>query len=618
MKLVQKLNLKSSIIPMALICIAFGYKPGADSLNPAKLTILGIFAALALVSMNLVPNTNFTRANSKPIRIFISLVSLFILFLCIALLFTDQKTIGLFGETNRNLGFLNYFFLSIIAMFAAFNTSIKDLKHFYWAAIFLATILSIYGIFQYFDIDFIHWQKPSGWIVLLAGNPDLASSLLALLATLIFSMLFFVTKVFQKIAIISLVGLLLVVIVLKKALQGLIGFELGVFFILFVVLIPRRKYLLPLLILQLTGMTLAGLGALNHGPVRSYLHKISVVDRGYDWKAAIGMFKSHPFSGVGLDRYGSYFAQYRSSNYPLLFGYKQTVNNAHNIILEFLATGGIFLAIAYLALLFFVAFRAYVTIQKLERRDQLLFSGIIAAWLVYVAQSLISIDTPVLSIWGWTLSGVIVGISAKESHSKTQVGTSSDQSIVRSLTTSRTAARLSKVIFASFSAATVILILGAIFVINQNETNALKFNKINVKDSSFHKQNYFNYSAKVFSQSFMSPTYKYNIAFTLLENGYISDSVTYLKKIVRDDPRNLFANTALAIVYEHFNGRLQAIEYRKKLQLLDPYNAMSLVELENDYLLTANRALAMATRDSIIAMAPGTDVAKRAAALITK
>ena len=116
----------------------------------------------------------------------------------------------------------------------------------------------------------------------------------------------------------------------------------------------------------------------------------------------------------------------------------------------------------------------------------------------------------------------------------------------------------------------------------------------------------------------MSPTYKYNIAFTLLENGYISDSVTYLKKIVRDDPRNLFANTALAIVYEHFNGRLQAIEYRKKLQLLDPYNAMSLVELENDYLLTANRALAMATRDSIIAMAPGTDVAKRAAALITK
>jgi cephalosporin-C deacetylase-like acetyl esterase len=82
--------------------------------------------------------------------------------------------------------------------------------------------------------------------------------------------------------------------------------------------------------------------------------------------------------------------------------------------LEFFATGGIFVAITYLALLAYVASRAYVTLQNLEGRNQLLFSGIVAAWLVYVAQSLISIDSPVLSIWGWTLGGAVVGISLKE------------------------------------------------------------------------------------------------------------------------------------------------------------------------------------------------------------
>jgi tetratricopeptide (TPR) repeat protein len=157
-----------------------------------------------------------------------------------------------------------------------------------------------------------------------------------------------------------------------------------------------------------------------------------------------------------------------------------------------------------------------------------------------------------------------------------------------------------------------------IWSINYNETNALKFNKVDVKDSSFNKKSYLEMADKVFSQPFMSPTYKYNIAFTLLQNGHISESVADFKKILIVDPRNLYANTALAIVYEHFNGRLQAIEYRKKIQSLDPYNAPSLVELENDYILTDNRALAVATRDSILAMAPGTDTAKKAQSLLPK
>jgi O-antigen ligase len=406
----------SLILSLGIICMALGIIPGADQLNPAKLTILGLLAAAALIHLNLNGYWKIEKVTEQlnRMKIFVLILSSFIVSLSVAWFFTPQKTIGLFGETHRNLGLLNYYFLVIIGLYSALIISFKNMKNFVVTSTFLGVTLSTYGFLQYFNIDLINWQKPSRWIVLTTGNPDLASSLLAILATLVFSSLFLCRKLYQRLLITGLVGAMLLVIVLTHALQGLIGLEIGIFFILAVALIRDRKYLIALFTLQSTAAIFAGLGVLNHGPLKNYLHKISVIDRGFDWQAAIGMFKAHPFTGVGLDSYGSYFAQYRSSKYPLIFGYKQTVNNAHNILLEFLATGGIFVAITYLALLAYVASRAYVTLQNLQGRDQLLFSGIVAAWLVFVVQSFISIDSPVLSIWGWTLGGAIVGISFKE------------------------------------------------------------------------------------------------------------------------------------------------------------------------------------------------------------
>jgi hypothetical protein len=52
------------------------------------------------------------------------------------------------------------------------------------------------------------------------------------------------------------------------------------------------------------------------------------------------------------------------------------------------------------------------------------------------------------------------------------------------------------------------------------------------------------------------------------------------------------------------------------LAKLDPYGAENLLSLENDYLLTGDQHSALATRDSIMSMAPGTDVAHRAEKLL--
>jgi O-antigen ligase len=410
------------VLTLGIIFTVVGVIPGADQLNPAKLTILGLFATLVLLDLNLRENFNLRNLTVHIARakFILGLLALFVASLSVAWAFSPQKTIALFGETHRNLGLLNYLFLVIIGAYAALITSLKNMKLFVSVGVLLAIVLSIYGLFQYSGVDFISWQKPDRWIILATGNPDLASSLLAIVATLSFSALCVAGRLFQRFLISALLGALLLVIILTHALQGLIGLELGIFFILVGAIIRNRKYLIALVTFQSIAVMFVGLGVVNQGPLKSFLHKISVIDRGYDWRAAFAMFKAHPFTGVGLDSFGSSFAQYRSSKYPLIFGYKQTVNNAHNILLEFLATGGIFVAIAYLALVVYVASRAYVTLQNLRGRNQLIFSGIVAAWFVFVAQSLISIDSPVLSIWGWTLGGAIVGVSIKEHRIREQ------------------------------------------------------------------------------------------------------------------------------------------------------------------------------------------------------
>jgi hypothetical protein len=71
-------------------------------------------------------------------------------------------------------------------------------------------------------------------------------------------------------------------------------------------------------------------------------------------------------------------------------------------------------------------------------------------------------------------------------------------------------------------------------------------------------------------------------------------------------------------VYENLKNPLEAIPVRKQLAKLDPYGAENLLSLANDYLSTGDVKLAVETKNAIISMAPGTEVAKRAEKLLAQ
>jgi hypothetical protein len=174
-------------------------------------------------------------------------------------------------------------------------------------------------------------------------------------------------------------------------------------------------------VLSLSSGAIAGifsiLGMLQVGPLQDLLYKGSVSVRGYYWRAGIEMFQQNPLMGVGMDRYGAYFKEYREVGYPLAYGFDITSSNAHNTFIQFFATGGFLLGTTYLLLNGFILWRGIAGVRQFTGNNRLLITGLLAAWVAFHSQSLISIDNIGVSIWGWVLGGSIIGLSVSDPES---------------------------------------------------------------------------------------------------------------------------------------------------------------------------------------------------------
>jgi O-antigen ligase len=259
---------------------------------------------------------------------------------------------------------------------------------------FLGLVSFIYSLLQTTGNDFVSWNNPYNSVIGTLGNPNFAAAAMAVMGVIVFSAIFNSDfKLLSKIFAVVLVIMLVFVIYRSNARQGLLSITLGAASFLVIWIWGRSKKAgIFSLVSGFTIIVFSILGMLQVGPLQQYLYKSSVSVRGYYWRAGLEMLSSHPFFGVGIDRYGSYFKQYREVDYPLNVGFQLTSSNAHNTFIQFFATGGIFLGITYLALNLFVLYRAIVGIRNLRGNQRLYLVGILSAWISFHAQSLVSID----------------------------------------------------------------------------------------------------------------------------------------------------------------------------------------------------------------------------------
>jgi O-antigen ligase len=605
------------LLCFSLVLVDLLYWIAVDPLNPFKLSAMGIVAAIASGEILSSPQLPSAFNLSTTFRTALLLLSLFLLFFVVAFIRTPVKLIGLVGDSNRNLGFLNYLFLTILALYSILKISYKNVHFIYYTAIGLGALLGVYGLFQHFHIDFVPWSNIYNPIILFTGNPDFASSLLSILCIFVCAMYFYQTQKVLKILLFGLFMFLLVIIYWSQARQGLVGLAIGVGLIFFVTCWQKSRMLaIGLLIIEGFGVAFSVLGTLQIGPLTHYFYKASITDRGYNWNAAVEMFKAHPWFGVGVDSYRSFFFQYQSPKYPLIYGYNQLVNNSHNVFLELFATCGVFVGFTYLLWIIFVGTRAFRIIRDASGSRRVIATGIVAAWLVYVAQSAISIDVQVLSIWGWILGGSIVGLSLNRENQETEKIFETAQRSPKRIKNRSIKSKDSNFMRVLVTFVLLIPALSLAVLVSQNEVRVLKFLDLPTPTTDQQRQDYIDAARNALQRPLLSPGYKLKIVMNLARNGNVTDTVKYLPEIIKEDPRDANSLVVYATVLENLRRFPEAIAVRKKLVAVYPHGAENLVSLEFDYVLTGDRHAATATKQLVVDMAPGTDVASRATKIL--
>jgi tetratricopeptide (TPR) repeat protein len=423
------------------------------------------------------------------------------------------------------------------------------------------------------------------------------------MGVLTFSSVFINTFKYTQRIFAGLLSLLLLFVIYKSnARQGLLAYVLGIGIFLIIWLWVRNKKIG--LLAMTAGVVIffsSILGMLQIGPLEKYLYKPSVSIRGYYWRAGIEMLSNHPFFGVGIDRYGSYFKEYREVNYPLTYGFEITSTNAHNTFIQFFATGGFFLGLAYLLLNGYILNRAAYAIRNLTGSNRLYIAGIFAAWSAFHAQSLISIDNIGISIWGWVLGGVIVGLSVSASDITNEKESFSQRK--------RNVVNLSQAIT---SGSTTLLVVILVAILYRGESNSYYGNEnVNLVDQN--SRTYFKeLQFKVINTPLNDPSYKLFAASRLIQSGFVNEGLGEVNKIYLQDPRNLDTLMLLALTYERINNLPKAIVYREKIAQLDPWNASNFLALGKDYKLQGDFVKSEAMLEKILSFASTNSIAKQA------
>jgi O-antigen ligase len=276
---------------------------------------------------------------------------------------------------------------------------------------------SVYGLFQSWGSDPITWNNPGNKVILTLGNSNFASALMAL--TAIACIVYFVSiRSFTKRLLLILFFLVQVYLILKsEAVQGLITLFFGTsLFVGLLLLFSKRKIFRRISLLWWTILFAFGiiglLSLFRLGPLADLMspYLFSFRDRYYHWVAAINMMREHPFFGVGIDSFGDFYRQYRVQEAIDVRGTASfATNNAHNTFLQFGATGGLVLLVAYMTLILFIGYRSIVALKFCHNKT--LVSGVFSVWVTFQVQTLVSIDQIGIVIWGWILGGCLVSAS---------------------------------------------------------------------------------------------------------------------------------------------------------------------------------------------------------------
>lgn len=316
-----------------------------------------------------------------------------------------------FGTHGRATGLVAYISLCFLMIAAVVSSTSSVISRFAWTLVSAGALSIVYGFVQLVGADPIDWVNQYSPVIGFLGNPNFQSSFVGLSGVLTVSMMLGNSvKVGLRLAYFVYILTSLYVIKETDSQQGFLVFAGGAAVVTLIRIAKSNFKILtiPGLVAGAVGFVLVTLGSLNSGPLAGLLYKASVTYRGDYWRAGWKMTLEEPIFGIGLDSYGDWYRRARTLEATLRRGPDITSNSAHNVILEFSSNGGFPLAAIYLLMMALVVVSA-IRLVKRNRGFDPVVAGLIAVWISYQAQSIISLNQLGLAVWGWIISGLIIG-----------------------------------------------------------------------------------------------------------------------------------------------------------------------------------------------------------------
>jgi O-antigen ligase len=387
-----------------------------DAFNIPKLLTLSI-AAFALIFMLTREDTSGLLMKSK-----VYAATLVFLFLDLCFVLTSNNTNlteQFFGTFGRNTGFLTIVAFLIFALVGTVLAQDNFLVKTTSTLLILGLIDAIYGLIQTVGLDPFGWTNPYSPVFGFFGNPNFHSSFQAMCATCSVSLLLNSRSNLKRKTYLSISLVLSILNIWQsKSVQGYLVLGFSIMFLVSILVGKsnlNRLIRFPLYIFEsILGFAII-LDIFQKVPWKPVLYKSSVSSRGDFWHSGFQMMIHKPINGFGLDSYGDWYHLYRTAESVKERGANVASNSAHNVFLDYGSNGGLPMLLAYL-LIISLSILAMIKVFKRETKLNANFLALSGVWVAFQAQSIISINQIGLSIWGWLLTGIIIGYEKFDSN----------------------------------------------------------------------------------------------------------------------------------------------------------------------------------------------------------
>lgn len=356
------------------------------------------------------------------------LIGLLILLTLSTVLSVDIYT-SVVGAWTRHEGYLTW--IAYLSVFYFFY-KIIDYEHFspkkFLNKLFIVSaILSIYGILQHYDYDFLSlivpWESPDSSITFF-DNPNFYGTYLVL--TMGIGMGLFLSSNEKKSLFFYgiLLTLMTSVLLFTNTRSAWIGLAIVVLFYTFTVV--KENKLWKNWIFLLLAMVIMAIG-INASEGNRYLGKIfitleesgNLLDEGLTghegssrliiWQKDLTILDDYFWLGSGVDTHGIVFPATPDELEQYFNNRTIIIDKAHNEYLQIAITIGIPALLLYLTLLFYIYKRAFIVLRVADNNQKLIIYTLLAVITGYIAQANFNISVVSVAPIYWVLLGLVYG-----------------------------------------------------------------------------------------------------------------------------------------------------------------------------------------------------------------